>query len=225
MKWQEYTNKAKELQNKNITKNKNQNEDLEKKRQKIMQIHRMRNNRLKIENERLCSETKILKKKLQAMQKKLYRHKKKFAELNEKYNNAIKHIEEINSAATSTNPNNYETPRKKAQTFVDKSLPEVSTPCKEIVKKKILELNVLKEALKDEYVTSKSNEQKRILKNIVNNDIVKKYNLKGKMTATIGLKTNMRKYRDKKLKKTVLMHKVRAFYERDDVSRASAGKK
>lgn len=52
---------------------------------------------------------------------------------------------------------------------------------------------------------------------------MKKYKLKDKLKHTLGLKSNIRKHRERKIKKKKL-NEINIFYNRDDNSRATAGK-
>lgn len=83
---------------------------------------------------------------------------------------------------------------------------------------------MLTESLKAKF-NSSSNVNKNTLKEILDNDIVRKYKLKSSLTRNLGLKSNFKKYRDTKHKGKEIMNKIKDFYIRDDVSRDSAVKK
>lgn len=63
---------------------------------------------------------------------------------------------------------------------------------KEKIKRKVFELNVLSESFKLQYTNADTNNEKQILKKVVNNDLVKKYSLTTKLTNTLGLKGRIR---------------------------------
>lgn len=117
-----------------------------------------------------------------------------------------------------------DTPQKKTDNFVNENIPDVDTLQKNKVKKVILAHNVLTEALRNEYSTS-SNHNKNKLKNMMSIDLLKKYKMKTNMTKILGLKTGFKKYRRNTPKNNLLRKQICLFYEQDDVSRASAGKK
>ena len=102
----------------------------------------------------------------------------------------------------------------------------ISPSEKEKVKKELFLKNILCESIKSQYELASSNEQKNILKNIVVNSLVKKYRLKTKLEAIIGLKGRIR-VPTKTIpgKHVALAQKIHNFFLRDDVSRATAGKK
>ncbi|CAK1591553.1 unnamed protein product [Parnassius mnemosyne] len=65
------------------------------------------------------------------------------------------------------------TPIKRVSEYINTVIPNIETPKKEKIKKKLIEHDLLKESFKCEYKNS-SNTEKNILKRIVNSDVVKK---------------------------------------------------
>lgn len=116
------------------------------------------------------------------------------------------------------------TPRSKTESFVDKTLPNISTPEKQKVKKQLLEYNVLTSALQNTYETSKNNTERNILKNVVDNAIIKKYKLKCTATSALGLQGRVRHRKDILRKNRMIVEEIQQFYERDDVTRATSGR-
>ncbi|XP_045774208.1 uncharacterized protein LOC123873410 [Maniola jurtina] len=177
--------------------------------------------KLRRKNKELQKENKILRNRFNALRKKFYRQSKKLDELNLAF---------LEFKKTETNQENQETdsdsvtPMKQTESFIKENLPKINTQQKEIVKKKILEHNVLVKSLRNEYKESDGT-QKNTIKKIVTNDVVKKYKLKTKLKNTLGLKSNIRTNRDRKIRKQKLFNEIKNFYDRDDNSRATAGKK
>lgn len=130
LKWREDRKKAKELHHLNITQNTlpNVDENIET----LNLLHRKKENSLKKENKDLRSQTLIFRKKLQAMRKKLIRQKRKLEELEEKYNNAMKMIADMNK----NNQDNPDDAKIKAEIFINENLENIDADCKEKVKKK-----------------------------------------------------------------------------------------
>lgn len=117
------------------------------------------------------------------------------------------------------------TPMSKAISFVEEEVPSIRENDIEKVKRKVFELNVLSESLKQEYSNKTKNNEKTLLKKVVYNDLVKKYNLTGSLTAKLVLKGRVRINKPNKDNENENIKKIEEFYERDDVSRATAGRK
>lgn len=75
--------------------------------------------------------------------------------------------------------------------------------------------------MKECYQNSGNSDTKVTIKSLVDNPIVKKYKLKSKMATYLGLKGHVQG-RKRKCKELDRLYK---FFERDDVSCATAGKK
>lgn len=116
------------------------------------------------------------------------------------------------------------TPLSKTESFVNK-IPSLSASEKQKVKKQIFNYNVLTAALKNTYENSKNNTERNILKSIIDNNIVKKNKVKSLTTTALGLKGRARQNRKEIFRKNnTTIHEITQFYERDDVSRVTAGK-
>lgn len=152
------------------------------------------------------------------MRKKLKRQQKKIEQMNESYNKIMKKLNDLEHNAAD------DTPLKRTEDFINETMKNVETPKKELVKKKILQHDILNESLKSQFEKS-SNADKIILKKLIDNDIVKKYKQKTEMTGLLGLKSNIKQNRKTKTKTLALKMKIAAFFNRDDISRATAGKK
>lgn len=204
--WREYKRKTKE--------------DEENIKQKLMTAN------TKLEKEKLSLKTELnsLKKKLKKNRQELKRTEKKNQELIHK----VKELENYVYLANTTPvviTNDMTPVTKSVNSFLNENLPSISAVDKEKVKRKLLEHNVLINSIKDAYQSARDLESKKKIKSIiVENDKVKQYKLKTKMASYIGLKGKIRHSRKKSIK-TLLQHKFKEFYERDDVSRATAGKK
>lgn len=70
-------------------------------------------------------------------------------------------------------PNEY-TPLKRTEHFLNENFNDVKTPQKEVIKKTVLEHNVLRDSLKEKIATS-SNQTKSTLKEIIDSKTVRKY--------------------------------------------------
>lgn len=131
----------------------------------------------------------------------------------------------INIVPTSTLQDDTEmTPLTKTESFIDENIPNISTPEKQKVKRQLLNYNVLTNALQLTYKESKNNKDRNVLKSVVENDIVKKYKAKNVTTAVLGLKGKVRHRNNILRKNKMIVKEIEQFYERDDVSRATAGK-
>lgn len=154
------------------------------------------------------SENKTLKKKNRNMKRQLYRYKAQIKNLTHKLTSANQRINSL----TINNPqleqilenehpsenliiNQAEvtdaTPVTKTNQFLEE-LPSISQEEKEKVKKKIFLLNTLTDCLKESYNNADTHEKKTVLKNIALNETARKYEMKTKMSKTLGLKGRSR---------------------------------
>lgn len=116
------------------------------------------------------------------------------------------------------------TPMTQTNNFIYNTIPYVPEKEKERIKKKILQLNVLNRSLGQEYNNATDNKTRWVLKNVVSNDVTKKYKLKNELTKGLGLKGRIRKL-TKKQKIYKEAKEIRDFFNRDDNTRMTAGKK
>ncbi|CAG5036419.1 unnamed protein product [Parnassius apollo] len=79
------------------------------------------------------------------------------------------------------------TPRKEVTEFISNNIPNIETPKKEEVKKKLLEDDVLTKSLKLQFQTA-NNTEKNVLRKVLDNNIVKKYKLKTRLRTSLGFK-------------------------------------
>ncbi|CAH0401921.1 unnamed protein product [Chilo suppressalis] len=112
------------------------------------------------------------------------------------------------------------TPLSKTESFIEQNMPTITTPEKQTVKKQLLNYNVLTTALQKMQKIIKN----AMFKGVVENDIVKKYKAKSITTTVLGLKGRARRRKILMRKSKILIDGIKHFYERDDVSRATAGK-
>ncbi|CAB3256475.1 unnamed protein product [Arctia plantaginis] len=214
-KWREDKKKEKNKKSNNI-------EDENKNAQK--RINRI-NYRLQKENIELKAKVLLITKEMKKYRKRNNRMQRKNQEL-------LKHIEQLKNEVNVTQhtenvisqENEEMTPCKEADSFINQNLPNITINEKEKVKKRLLEHNVLVDSLKLCYETTRHNDCKRVIKSVVDSSIVEKYKMKGKMSTYLGLRGKIR-YIQVKKKNYALLNQLKDFYERDDVSRATAGKK
>ncbi|KAL0851024.1 hypothetical protein ABMA28_006916 [Loxostege sticticalis] len=202
-------------------------EDLRKKREtyaaKRNLYLKVENTKLKLENKKLHEKMSRMMKRMVVMKKRIYRNKI--------YIEHLKAKNQSQTTATDTQPvlknipeNDLRTPMSKASSFVEEIV--VREEDKEKVKRKVFELNVLSESLKQQYTNADTNNEKKVLKKVVNNDLVKKYSLTTKLASTLGLKGRIRNDETvKEAKEKDNVKKIKEFFLRDDVSRATAGRK
>lgn len=203
---------------------------------------------------RITDQKKVIEKVLlqkSALQKNLYRHKMKIGELRKLISNSeqTENKSLINSSENKTNSESVpadinaptsssgvtttdksenedlheKTPMSKTLSFINENIPSISTPEKNKVKKQILQLNVISTSLRTAY-EKHDNKSKQILKDIVSSEAVEKYNLKTDISKSLGLKGRVRKF--KKKERTYKEAKeIRIFFNRDDNTRMTAGKK
>lgn len=162
---------------------------------------------------------KMQKKKIKTLQKKVNNIRKENEHL-------MKTIDEMKKYEAQT-PENL-TPASKTNSFIEKNLPDIPAEMKEKVKKQLLTHNVLVTSLQTSYKSSTTDAERDILKRSVNNDITRKYKSNIRMARVIGLKGNIRRTIDRRAinkKNASIINHIKRFYERDDVSKATAGKK
>lgn len=183
--------------------------------------------RLKNENTKLQEESKTLKKTLKKIRQRLNRSIDKnnefFAIIEEK-NQMIRSFEDRLGPITKKGEVLEEmSPFSKTCAYIDQNLPNIRPEERESVKKVLLEHNVIAETIKDSY-KSKNSEEKRLMKDVfTKNNKINKYSMKTRMAAYLGLKGKIRHTKQKN-KTSLIQTQLRNFYERDDVSRMTAGK-
>lgn len=177
------------------------------------------NYRLQTENNNLRVNIKELKKEMKTLKKRLGRALQR----NEKL---IDMIQKLQPKPESENQQeeNCSTPYSKTNKFLEENLPNVSFEEKEKVKRRLLEHNVLVDTIKDRYAKTNKICEKNVLKDMVSSDIPKKYKMKTKLSSYLGLKGKIRHIQVKKRNSSLLNH-LKDFFERDDNSVATAGKK
>lgn len=165
---------------------------------------RLRRDRTKLykENKRLLKQNLKLQKDVEKYRKRAFRAAKK-----------------LRTNAKSK----LDSPESKTEEFVQTWLPgmECST-----VRRQILKYNVLTHALRTEYKNAQRNEDKRVIKRFLGNEKLKKYGLLREIRLdSVGIKHNFKTYIKKGSKLANEVNRVRNFFKRDDISRATAGKK
>lgn len=115
------------------------------------------------------------------------------------------------------------TPKTKTNQFL-KSI-SVSDEDKQKIKKKLLFMNTLTNSLKSEYENADSNEKKLILKKVAQCDTAEKYKFKTRISKSLGLKRLARSRKSKNMITNKYKKEIEVFFVRDDISRATAGKK
>ncbi|KAL4719658.1 hypothetical protein ACJJTC_015207 [Scirpophaga incertulas] len=89
---------------------------------------------------------------------------------------------------------------------------------------KLSEFDILSESLRSVYKES-TNKERTIIKRIAHNSLTKKYRVATKIGQTIGIKGRIRTKMSLSTKRNLLIRQIHNFYLRDDISRATAGKK
>lgn len=117
------------------------------------------------------------------------------------------------------------TPLSKTNMFIQNNLCNVPEEEKQKIKKVLFNHNVLVSAVKNTYQSTTNNNERNLLKKIVDNEIVTKYRNKSKFTLLLGLKGKIRRNMQIKKRNKKIITEIMQFYQRDDVSRATAGKK
>ncbi|KAJ8728914.1 hypothetical protein PYW07_006610 [Mythimna separata] len=162
---------------------------------------------------------------IRAQRKTIYRYKKQMENLKQLLNkteNEVLNNKEMEGVVTKE----ATTPFSKTERFLEE-VPNIPTPEKEKVKKAIFENYVLKESLSSQFSKAKSRSERDVLKNVINNDIVKKYKLKTNFGySCLGLKGRLRKQkRALEIQKIKRIKEIQDFLRRDDNSRTTAGKR
>lgn len=116
-----------------------------------------------------------------------------------------------------------DTPLTKTNSFLEETLPTISDSEKEKVKKQLLLLNTITDSLKTEFNKADPKE-KKVLKKVATNEIANKHKLKSRITEILGLKGNIRLMKARNEVRKKYMKDIHDFFEREDVSRPSAGK-
>lgn len=171
--------------------------------------------RMKKENEKQKNLINQQRKQIQALKKKVFRQK------------ILLDCQISTNASKELNPIIQEeplTPNTKSNAIVE-TLTSLSENDKMRVKKVILESSVVIEAIKQEYM--KNQNVKKVVRNIVTSQILRKYKMHSRLGRVIGLKGRIRNLSKSVVlrRNSELVNKIRHFYLRDDISRASAGKK
>lgn len=110
--------------------------------------------KLRKENKELQRDIKTLRNRFNALRKKYYRQSKKLDEINIAFQDFKKtktNLHQVSDQKNQEMDSDSVTPMKQTERFINENLPKVDTPQKEIVKKKILEHNVLVQSLRNEY--------------------------------------------------------------------------
>lgn len=203
------------MDNSQLTQETNKN-DMKQMRTNVVNI-------LRRDNAKLHEKVLSLERGFNSLKREMRGFKKQIKELTEQLFTEGQEQNENNTLAVQSQ---NDTPFKRSDEFVERHFAEaeIEKSKKEAIKKKIFEYNVLTDSLKQTY-KSCDNSDKRVLKGVVDNDFVKKYKITTNLTQNLGLKSNIRKNEENKKTTEELKERLRVFYERDDVSRASAGKK
>lgn len=171
---------------------------------------KLRRDRSKLytENKSLRIRNKLLEKKVNKYKSRLYRERCKQAKENPTVETLL-------------------SPFSKSEAIIQQCLPGVkSSPGLQKVKRQVFKYQTLTHALTSEYNTIKDRRKKETLRGVLNNKTIKKYRLiKEICVDAFGLKTTLRKYTKSGSKLDRTMTHISRFFNRDDVSRASAGKK
>lgn len=83
----------------------------------------------------------------------------------------------------------------------------------------------MKESLRLQYSQANNNNERDTLKKVISNNVITKYRMKTKLSTVIGLKGRIRRTKSLKERKLCRLKELNDFMNRDDVTRASAGKK
>lgn len=182
--------------------------------------------KLKAENIALKKQQEQLQKALKNCKKRINRSIKKnikLLELIEEKNNLIRDLEERLSPGVIERNDEEMTPSSKTDAYIQQNLPNIRPEEKDRVKKTLLEHHVIVETMKQSY-QSKDTKEKQVLKDIVKkSEILDKYRMKTKIATYLGLKGKIR-HTLKKNRGSIIRTQLREFYERDDISKMTAGK-
>ncbi|CAG4943893.1 unnamed protein product [Parnassius apollo] len=181
--------------------------------------------RIEYRLEQETAQLRLLTYSFKSLRKKTNRQQKKIDKMQADYENLLTRlITSDETKDTYTRELEEKTPRKEVTEFINNKIPNIETPKKEEVKKKLLEHDVLTKSLKLQFQTA-NNTEKNVLRKVLDNNIVKKYKLKTRLRTSLGFKSNFKNYRHQKTRTTALQKKIECFFNRDDVSRTIAGKK
>lgn len=116
-------------------------------------------------------------------------------------------------------------PRSKTGEMLKKCLPNVrDSPGLKIVAKNLLKYHTLTKTLKNRYAELRLKSQKEGLRSILQHKIIRKYKIKMNLASDVLNLSRVRKA-TKTTKLNPQLEAMQLFYVRDDVSRATAGKK
>lgn len=115
-------------------------------------------------------------------------------------------------------------PLSKTNELINTCLANVRGAGVETVKKNLLKYATLTEGLKNRYAELRTKSQKEGFKSILSNKLIRKYKLKMQFHRDVFNLTRVRKSFSK-TKPNADILSLQRFYERDDISRATAGKK
>lgn len=165
---------------------------------------KMRRDRTKLykDNINLKMENKKLMQKVEKLRKRIYR-----------------------KSTTNNKEDNNLTPNSKTQQFMKINFPGVKTPEIQKVSRQLLKYNSLTYSMSSHYRNLEERKKRNSLKGIVTNKVIKKYRIMREIGfEALGLKSRIRKAIHQK-RHSVKNESIRHFYFRDDVSKATAGKK
>lgn len=172
----------------------------------------------------LKAENEELKRKNKNLKRQLYRYKAEIADLKQQI---VSQPHLVQITATVDEPEVVtpakETPMTKTNKFLDE-IPSISKEEKEKVKKKLLVLNTLTDSLTEQYKKADTREEKRALKRVALGTTIKKYKVKGKISYSLGLTGKLRMTQSTKITRDKYMREIQRFFNRDDISRPTAGK-
>lgn len=170
---------------------------------------KLRRDRSKLyaENKRLRIKNEHLEKKVNKYKSRLYRERRKQTQ--------IKPLVEALS------------PLSKTEALIQECLPGIKGgPGLENVKRQVLKYQTLTHALSSAYNSNKDRHKKETLRCVLKNKSIRKYRLiKEICVDAFGLKTTLRRYTKSGSKLDRTVTNISRFFNRDDVSRTSAGKK
>ncbi|CAH0553265.1 unnamed protein product [Brassicogethes aeneus] len=171
-------------------------------------------------------ERKKLKQKLEALQRKVQQYKKRFQRLQKQMNN------KTNESMSSLNSNSLLlTPNTRVNLIIEESKSDA-----DVVKKKLLFGEVIKDQLRESYNILNTTREKQVFKKIVSGNVIKKYNLKTKCSKYFKFRktpsyetSDLMTYKQRDGSRSYLLSsikkKVQDFYEEDINSRLCPGKK
>ncbi|XP_073962720.1 uncharacterized protein [Choristoneura fumiferana] len=177
---------------------------------------------------RWAYQRQLYEEKINKMKKEIQSLKKKCKRYIQKNKKLVAHVDELKLKAPEPQIQDWKemTPLTKSNSFIEQNLPNISEEEKGKVKKQLLTHHVLINAIQDTYENTQSNKERNTLKKIIGNKYIKKYNKKIEITTSVfGLKGRARQQKTTIRKNRIIISEIVKFYNRDDVSRATAGKK